>query len=83
MKKILLCFSLVFFFIWQISAQDFGAIKGQILDLNNEALVGITVSLQTLDRFTSTDENGYFLFLDWWMTARHCSFPILPAFPVG
>lgn len=64
MKKILLCFALLFYGFYHLSAQNSGAIKGRILDLNNEALVGITVSLQTLDRFTSTDENGYFLFLD-------------------
>ncbi len=61
MKKL---FFLLFSSLYCLSAiaQDTGAISGLLTDSGGEQLIGITVELVGHDRFTSTDENGHFLF---------------------
>ncbi len=58
MKKIVLIFFVLFLFI-KVNAQN--QIKGKVIDINNEPLIGATVSLPELNKGTITNESGEYL----------------------
>lgn len=58
MKKIVLIFFVLFLFI-KVNAQN--QIKGKVTDINNEPLIGASVSLPELNKGTITNELGEFL----------------------
>lgn len=58
MKKIVLIFFVLFLFI-KVNAQN--QIKGKVTDINNEPLIGATVSLPELNKGTITNQAGEYL----------------------
>jgi len=58
MNKIVLIFFVLFLFI-KVNAQN--QIKGKVTDINNEPLIGATVSLPELNKGTITNETGEYL----------------------
>lgn len=59
MKKIVLIFFVLLLFI-KVNAQN--QIKGKVSDINNEPLIGASVSLPELNKGTITDQVGEYLF---------------------
>ena len=56
-------FIATFLFVNNIAAQNKGTLRGYVTDASNgEALLYANVVLTDIDKGTSTDENGYFLF---------------------
>lgn len=58
MKKIVLIFFVLFLFI-KVNAQN--QIKGKVTDINNEPLIGASVSLPELNKGTITNQAGEYL----------------------
>jgi len=58
MKKIVLIFFVLFLFI-KVNAQNH--IKGKVTDINNESLIGASVSLPELNKGTITNQAGEYL----------------------
>jgi len=58
MKKIVLIFFVLFLFI-KVNAQN--QIKGKVIDINNEPLIGASVSLPELNKGTITNQAGEYL----------------------
>jgi iron complex outermembrane recepter protein len=60
MRRIYFIYSILLLFACPALAQNYGSIKGSIVNENTDPLAGITIRLAATNFGTSTDENGLF-----------------------